>query len=91
MAAGPATNAPGGGFKKPGRPRELQDGLNYYVYHPLAWMLARQLARTPITPNAVSVLGGLLVVAAAVVYAQPWWPLSALVGMALHMSWHVVD
>jgi phosphatidylglycerophosphate synthase len=69
----------------------LQDPLNHYLYHPLAWQLARGLARTPVTPNMVSILGGLCVVAAAFVYAQSGWPLSAVLGMALHMAWHVVD
>jgi len=71
---------------RPHRPRELQDALNHYFYHPLAWQLARGLARTPATPNMVSIFGGLMVVAAAVAYAQPWAPWSALLGMALHMS-----
>lgn len=91
MAAGSATNAGACAASRPARPRELQDSLNHYVYHPLAWKLARQLAKTPITPNMVSVLGGLLVIAAGIAYAQPWWPFSALLGMALHMGWHVVD
>ena len=81
---------------RPQRPREMQDGLNHYLYHPLAWRLARLLAPTPVTPNMVSVLGGLFVVAAGVVY---WGALSpplgavsaALLGMGLHMTWHVVD
>ncbi|MCY1670353.1 CDP-alcohol phosphatidyltransferase family protein [Novosphingobium sp. SL115] len=86
--------------KRPKRPREMQDGLNFHLYHPLAWRLAKGLAHTPITPNMVSVLGGLLVVAAGVVYFNmdstggTWmlgWPLGAMLGMALHMSWHVVD
>ena len=81
--------------KRPVRPRELQDPLNHYLYHPLAWQLARGLAHTPVTPNMVSVIGALFVVGAAVSYAQPFapllWPLSAAVGMALHMTWHVVD
>lgn len=77
--------------QRPRRPRELQDPLNYYLYHPLAWQLARLLARTPVTPNMVSVFGGSLVVLAGVIYAQPWYPWNALLGMALHMSWHVVD
>lgn len=80
---------------RPQRPRELQDGLNHYIYHPLAWQLARLLARTPLTPNMVSVIGGCFVVAAAVAYAQPGWPQfpqgPALLGMVLHMTWHVVD
>jgi phosphatidylglycerophosphate synthase len=73
------------------RPRELEDALNFHIYHPLAWRLALGLARTPLTPNVVSVIGAGFVVAAAIAYAQPWWPISALLGMALHMSWHVVD
>jgi phosphatidylglycerophosphate synthase len=77
--------------KRPVRPRELQDWLNYYFYHPLAWQLARGLARTPITPNMVSIAGAGCVVAAGVAYAQPWYPLAALLGLALHMAWHVVD
>ena len=75
----------------PKRPRELEDGLNYYLYHPLAWRLARALSHTPITPNMVSVLGGCCVVAAGICYAQPGWPLWPLIGLLLHMGWHVVD
>lgn len=77
--------------RPPKRPRELQDPLNLYLYHPLAWQLARALARTPVTPNMVSVFGGVMVVAAGVVYAGLSWPVSALLGLALHMGWHVVD
>ena len=86
-----ATAASGRSPKRPQRPRELQDPLNHYLYHPLAWQLARGLARTPVTPNVVSVFGALMVVLAGVAYAQPWYPWSAALGMALHMSWHVVD
>ena len=77
--------------ERPQRPRELQDPLNHYLYHPLAWQLARGLAHTPITPNMVSVFGGLMVVAAGIVYANLAWPVGAALGMALHMGWHVVD
>ncbi|HUQ14247.1 MAG TPA: CDP-alcohol phosphatidyltransferase family protein [Novosphingobium sp.] len=77
------------------RPRELEDPLNFHVYHPLAWRLASALARTSATPNMVSVVGGLSVVAAGVAYAGPlWgfaWPASAGLGMALHLAWHVID
>ncbi len=80
-------NAP----QQPKRPRELQDTLNFRLYHPLAWRLALLLAKTPLTPNVVSVIGACFVVAAGIVYSQPWgWP-GALMGMALHMTWHVVD
>ena len=77
--------------KPPLRPRELEDWLNFHIYHPLAWRLALRLARTPLTPNMVSVIGAMCIWAAALAYAQPGWPLPALVGMLLHMSWHVVD
>lgn len=85
---------------RPKRPRELQDSLNFHIYHPLAWRLAKLLSPTPLTPNMVSVFGGLLVVAAGVVYFNmdstggTWalgWPMGAMLGMVLHMSWHVVD
>lgn len=69
----------------------MQDPLNHYLYHPLAWHLALRLARTPLTPNMVSVIGACFVLAAAAAYAQPWWPVSALLGLVLHMTWHVVD
>ena len=82
--------------ERPRRPRELQDSLNYYLYHPLAWRLARALSRTPVTPNMVSVAGALFVVAAGIVYwrGPGWgllWPWSPLLGLTLHMTWHVVD
>ncbi|MDE1917218.1 MAG: CDP-alcohol phosphatidyltransferase family protein [Sphingomonadales bacterium] len=87
--------APGRKPQRPMRPRELEDALNYYLYHPLAWRLALVLAKTPLTPNMVSVIGAMNVVAAAFVYAwgyaHGWgWPGAAL-GMALHMAWHVWD
>lgn len=87
-AAGPQA-AP----QRPQRKRELQDSLNHYLYHPLAWQLARLLAKTPITPNMVSVVGACFVVGAGIAYAQTlsWGLPAALLGMALHMTWHVVD
>ncbi len=81
----------GGAVKRPIRPRELQDPLNHHLYHPLAWQFARALSATPVTPNMVSVLGAGFVVAAAFAYTQMAWPVSAVLGMALHMTWHVVD
>jgi hypothetical protein len=77
--------------QRPRRARELQDPLNHYLYHPLAWQLARLLSKTPLTPNVVSVFGGLLVVLAAIAYTQSGWPYTAALGLALHMGWHVVD
>ena len=90
MRSSPSTSQPAP-VKRPARAREMQDALNHYLYHPLAWQLARLLAHTPISPNMVSVFGGLMVVAAGVIYFSTSGPLWALLGMLLHMSWHVVD
>lgn len=101
MSDGGAPNGLGGGARAPNparplRPRELEDTLNHRLYHPLAWQLAKLLARTPLTPNQVSVAGGLTVVCAGIAYISPlWdaeaWPFSAALGMLLHMAWHVID
>jgi phosphatidylglycerophosphate synthase len=74
-----------------GRPRELQDTLNFYVFHPLARRMALLLADGPVTPNMVSGFGALLVVAAGLLYTQPGWAIAPFLGFALHLAWHVVD
>lgn len=86
-ANGATGRAPG----RPQRPLELQDPLNRWLYHPLAWQLAKALRHTPLTPNVVSVIGALFVIGAAAAYAQPWSPGWVALGMFLHMTWHVVD
>lgn len=72
------------------RPRELQDWLNFRVFHPLSIRLARLLVPTPVSPNIVSIAGGLMVVAAGIVYTQSW-QFAAWVGLILHLLWHVLD
>jgi phosphatidylglycerophosphate synthase len=69
----------------------LHDPLNRYLYHPLAARLARLLLPTGISPNAVSVVGGLCIWVAAAAYAGLAWPSAAAVGLFFHMLWHVVD
>ncbi|MET0252339.1 MAG: CDP-alcohol phosphatidyltransferase family protein [Novosphingobium sp.] len=81
---------------RPMRPREMEDALNFHLYHPLAWRLARLLAHTPLTPNMVSIGGAVTVILAGIAYIGPlWggpaWPVSAALGIALHMAWHVID
>jgi phosphatidylglycerophosphate synthase len=94
-AAGSSGHPGGARVPRPIRPRELQDPLNHYLYHPLAWRLARALAPTRVTPNMVSIAGAIAVIAAGLAYAGPlwgWaWPASAIFGLALHMAWHVLD
>ncbi len=73
------------------RPAELEDWLNHRVYHPLSYRLAAALKQTPITPNAVSVMGGAMVVAAAAVYfyGGSFW--ASMLGLTLHLGWHILD
>lgn len=78
-----------------GRPAELEDWLNGQIYHPLSLRLAKALVGTPITPNMVSVAGGAMIVLATFAYAYSYalgdtWP-AILLGLLLHMSWHVFD
>jgi phosphatidylglycerophosphate synthase len=73
------------------RPRELQDPLNYYFYHPLARRLARLLVPTPVSPNMVSVLSLLCLIAAAFAFTRMAWPQNALTGLLFMLLWHIVD
>jgi hypothetical protein len=73
------------------RPRELEDGLNLYLYHPLSHRLALLLRHTPVTPNMVSVSSFLSIVAAAAAYTLLPFAESVAVGLACHILWHVLD
>ena len=75
----------------PTRIPALQNPLDRAIYHPLGHRLARALSKTAITPNMVSVAGGVVVVLAGLAYIQPGWPQSVFAGLLLHMSWHVLD
>jgi phosphatidylglycerophosphate synthase len=74
-----------------GKPREAQGWSNAHVFHPAAKRLAGWLARTPATPNMVSVFGAAMVVTAGVLYAWVGSPAAILAGFAIHLAWHVVD
>ena len=73
------------------RPRELEDPLNLFVYHPLAARLARLLVPTGIAPNAVSVMSLAALCAATWAFVGLAWPFNALIGLAFMLTWHVVD
>jgi hypothetical protein len=83
----PGAASPVAGGRKP----EIEDLLNRYLYHPLAFRLARLLQPTRVSPNMVSVASGALVCLAAVFYTQVAWPVGALAGFTCHLLWHVVD
>ena len=93
-----AGDSEGSGPRRPpvGEPKtrrpEMEDWLNARVYHPLAGRLARLLAATPITPNAVSVAGGAFIVAAALLYTEVRpAALAVVLGFTAHALWHVFD
>jgi phosphatidylglycerophosphate synthase len=73
------------------RPAELEDFLNRRIFHPASWRLASALASTPVTPNLVSIAGALVVMLAASIYSVAETPLAVLAGLAVHLSWHVLD
>ena len=73
------------------RPRELEDPLNLFVYHPLAARLARLLVPTGIAPNAVSVMSLVMLCAATWAFVGLSWPVNALIGLVFMLAWHVVD
>ena len=72
-------------------PREMEDWLNFHIYHPLANRLAGLLVPTPVTPNMVSFAGWVLIVAAAYLYTFLAWPISVLLAFPIHALWHVFD
>ena len=74
-----------------GKPREAQGWSNARLFHPAARRLATLLARTPITPNMVSVAGAAMVVAAGMLYAWVGTLAAIVAGFAIHLAWHVVD
>ena len=73
------------------RPRELEDPLNLFFYHPLAARLARLLVPTGIAPNAVSVMSLVMLCGATWAFVDLAWPLNALIGLAFMLTWHIVD
>ena len=86
MAAAPAAD-----IQPAGRPRELQDPLNLFFYHPLAARLARLLAPTGISPNWVSVGSLICLLGATWAFTSLAWPTNAAIGFGFMLLWHIVD
>jgi len=63
----------------PAKPREVEEQVDEYLHRPLARLLVRVLVRTPITPNQVTLISGLLGVTSGVGIAlgahEPRWRL----------------
>ncbi len=73
------------------RPSEIEELLNRRFVHPLSRVLVDLLIPTGITPNAVSVLGVVMMCAACACYGLLAWPLGPLLGFVFHVGWHVFD
>lgn len=73
------------------RPRELQDPLNFYFYHPLSARLARLLEPTGVSPNMVSVSGAVALLLATWCFVSLSWPVNAAAGLGFMLAWHVID
>lgn len=73
------------------KPPELEDWLNARIYHRLSSKLAVLLEPTPVTPNMVSVGGGLLVVVAGYFYVWVGGVAGIALGFLCHLLWHVLD
>jgi len=86
LTAGRAQPSPG-----PGRPREIEEALNFHVIHPMARAVATLLIPTGVSPNTVSALGVVMMALACGCYLGLPWPWSALVGLLFHIAWHVFD
>ena len=75
----------------PGRPGEIEGVTNVYLIHPLARAVVDVLAKTPVTPNQVSVASVFFAAAGAASFARLPWPISAFAGLILLLCWHVLD
>ena len=84
-------SAGAGDIRLPTRPRELEDSLNYYFYHPLSARFARLLIPTGVTPNMISVGSALCLLAATWCFVVLAPPANWSVGLAFMLLWHVVD
>ena len=73
------------------RTTEIEEITNLYLIHPLAGRLVPIFARLHVTPNAVSILGMLFGILAAVAYYRYWDFRYATAGFALMVAWHVMD
>ena len=73
------------------RPAELELWSNRRLIHPLSRVLAGRLASTRVTPNMVSVAGAMMAAVGAAAYTLGPWPWGAVLGLASHYAWHVLD
>ena len=73
------------------RTAEIEEATNSYVIHPIAGWLTPLLARFKVSPNAVSLTGMACGIAAGFAYCHYRNFAFAVVGLALMVTWHVLD
>ena len=86
-----AASSPDAVTGSPGRPTEIEEATNRWFIHPMSRRVVDVLARTPITPNQVSIASVFMAAGGALCYARLTWPVSALAGLLLMIAWHVLD
>ena len=91
MPAMTASASPDAATGAPGRPTEIEEATNRWFIHPMSRRLVDVLARTPVTPNQVSVASVFMAAGGALCYARMSWPAGAIAGLALMVAWHVLD
>lgn len=73
------------------RDRRIEAPSNLWLIHPAARALLPHALRIGLSANAVSILGLLLGMMAALCYARWQHPLAAVAGLALSVAWLVAD
>lgn len=86
--ASPASPAP----TPPAKPPEVEEWVDEVIHRPLARRVVALLLHTPITPNQVTLLSGMVGVAGGIVTgATAGWPAGRLLGAALLFAAVVLD
>ncbi len=89
--SGEAGGPTGAASAAPGRPAEVELASNRWLVHPLSNRLAAALAKSPVTPNQVSIAG--LAAAAGGAACIVWLDGAARAGVVFVwlLGWHVLD
>ena len=74
-----------------GRPVEMELWSNRRLIHPLSRALAKRLVPTGVSPDMVSIAGAVMAAAGAGAYTLLPRPWGAMLGLACHVLWHVLD
>jgi len=73
------------------RDRRIEDPTNLWLIHPASRALLPLALRAGVSANAVSCVGLVLGVAAAIAYSQWTNPFAALIGLSLSIGWLIAD